>query len=209
MMTGNKSAPGSGRRKLLLLLLLFAAPVLGSYALYFWAPKDWQPEGRTNQGHLLTPAKTVETLSLHDVAGQSVDQGLFTGKWTLLLVGPSACEATCEQVLYDTRQVRTALGKNTLRVQRVFVATDRGRVDELQGRFKGEHPDLKLLVAEGAEVYAIDRQFTVDSRSPLNNAYDIYLLDPNGNWLMYYTPQDPAKDLLKDLKKLLRLSNIG
>lgn len=208
-MTGNKSVPGSGRRKLLLLLLLFAAPVLGAYALYFWAPKDWQPDGRTNEGQLLVPAKTMEALSLHDVAGQPVDQDLFSEKWTLLLVGPSACDAVCETALYDTRQVRTALGKNTLRVQRVFVATDRGRVDELQTRFTREHPDLKLLVAEGAEVYAINRQFSADGRNPLNNAYDIYLLDPNGNWLMYYTPTVPAKGMLKDLKKLLRLSNIG
>lgn len=208
-MTGNSPVAGNARRKLLLLLLLFVAPVLGAYLLYFWAPKDWQPEGRTNQGHLLTPARSVEALSLHDVAGQRVDHTVFLEKWTLLLVGPSACDETCQKALYDTRQVRTALGKNTLRVQRVFVATDRGRVDELSSRFGQEHPDLRLLVAEGAEVYAIDRQFSADGRGPLNQAYDIYLLDPHGNWLMYYTPQDPAKGLLKDLKKLLRLSNIG
>ncbi len=208
-MTGNASVPGNGRRKLVLLLILFAAPVLGSYALYFWAPKDWQPEGRTNQGHLLVPARAIEPLSLHDAAGQAVNKALFTDKWTLLVIGPSACNEVCNKALYDTRQVRTALGKNTLRVQRYFVATDRGQVDELKASFAQEHPDLGLLVAEGAEVYAIDRQFTVDDRSPLNTAYDIYLLDPNGNWLMYYTPQDPAKGLLKDLKKLLRLSNIG
>lgn len=200
---------GRGRRKLLLLVLLFSAPVIAAYSLYFWTPQDWQPESRTNQGHLISPARPLETLSLHALDGQRLDEALFRQKWTLLLVGPSACDEACVKVLYDTRQVRTALGKNTLRVQRVYVATDRGRVEDLQALFAREHPDLKLVVAEGAEVYGIDRQFSVDNRSPLNNANDIYLLDPLGNWLMYYTPEDPAMDLLKDLKKLLWLSSIG
>lgn len=208
-MTDQTPANGGGRRMLVLLLVLFAAPVIGAYAMYFWAPADWKPTGRTNQGRLIDPPRTIESLALHDVAGQRVDQTLLAKKWTLLVIGPSACNETCSKVLYDTRQVRTALGKNTLRVQRIFVATDRGRVDELKASLVPEHPDLQLLVAEGAEVYEINRLFAADDRNPLKNAYDIYLLDPHGNWLMLYMPQDPAQGLLKDLKKLLRLSNIG
>ncbi len=208
-MTEELHAHGRGRRKLVLLILLFSAPVISAYALYFWAPRDLQPEGRTNQGHLIAPARPLDKLSLHALDGQRLDDTLFKKKWTLLLVGPSACDEACTRVLYDTRQVRTALGKNTLRVQRVYVATDRGRVEDLQALLAREHPDLKLVVAEGAEVYATDRQFSANGRSPLKNANDIYLIDPLGNWLMYYTPQDPASGMLKDLKKLLRLSNIG
>lgn len=208
-MTEEFPVRGRGRRKLLLLIFLFSAPVISAYALYFWAPQNLQPEGRTNRGHLVAPARPLEKLSLHALDGQRLDETLFSQKWTLLLIGPSACDEACTKVLYDTRQVRTALGKNTLRVQRVYVATDRGRVEDLQALVAREHPDLKLAVAEGAEIYGIDRQFSTDGRSPLKNASDIYLLDPHGNWLMYYTPQDPAGGMLKDLKKLLRLSNIG
>lgn len=208
-MTEETPVRGSGRRKLLLLIALFSAPVIGAYALYFWAPQNLQPEGRTNKGHLVAPARPLEKFSLHALDGKRLDETLFSQKWTLLLIGPSACDEACTKVLYDTRQVRTALGKNTLRVQRVYVATDRGRVEDLQKQFALEHPDLKLVVAEGAEVYATDRHFSVDGRSPLKSPNDIYLLDPLGNWLMYYTPQDPPGGMLKDLKKLLRLSNIG
>lgn len=208
-MTDASQTHGRGRSKLLLLIVLFAAPVVAAYALYFWVPESWQPTGRTNQGRLIDPPRTIESLSLHDVEGQRVNQMLLAKKWTLLVIGPSACNETCHKVLYDTRQVRTALGKNTPRVQRIFVATDRSRVDELKASLEPDHPDLQLRVAEGAEVYEINRQFAANGRNPLNNVYDIYLLDPHGNWLMSYTPQDPAKGLLKDLKKLLRLSNIG
>ena len=41
----------------------------------------------------------------------------------------------------------------------------------------------------------------------------LYLIDPNGNWLMVYKNQSDAgqlqRGLLADLKKLLRLSSIG
>jgi hypothetical protein len=43
----------------------------------------------------------------------------------------------------------------------------------------------------------------------LRNAHQVYLLDPLGNWLMYYRAEDPPRGILKDLKKLLRLSHIG
>jgi cytochrome oxidase Cu insertion factor (SCO1/SenC/PrrC family) len=198
-----------GRRRFLLLVLLFAAPVLGSYALYFWAPESWRPDGRTNRGQLVNPARPVQALALHDAAGRNLEAAPIRDKWTLLLVGPSDCDAACARLLYDTRQVRTALGKNTPRVRRLYVATDRMALESLQALQAREHPDLVLAVAEGAELYALERQFSIDGRSPLRNAHDIYLLDPHGNWLMYYTPEHPAKDLLKDLKKLLRLSNIG
>ncbi|MGH8454340.1 MAG: SCO family protein, partial [Nevskiales bacterium] len=208
-MTGNNSARGRGRRRLLLLVLLFAAPVLSAYALYFCAPEDWQPQGRTNRGHLISPVRPVEALALHDVNGGRLDTSLFQQKWTLLLIGPSACDEACANTLYNTRQVRTALGKDTHRVQRLYVATDRAHIEELQALLAREHPDLKLAVVEGAEIYGIDRWLTAEDRSPLKNASDIYLLDPHGNWFMYYTAQDPPRGLLKDLKKVLRLSKIG
>lgn len=208
-MTDSVPAPGRARLKFVLLLVLFAAPVLGAYALYFWAPQAWKPSGRTHHGRLLDPARPVESLSLHDIGGDRLDQSVFNEKWTLLLVGPARCPESCMKRLYDTRQVRTALGRHAPRVQRIFVATDRADAESFQQRISVEHPDLRVLVAEGAEVYGINRQFILDGRGPIEYPYDIYLLDPHANWLMSYTLDTSAKDLLKDLKKLLRLSNIG
>jgi hypothetical protein len=37
----------------------------------------------------------------------------------------------------------------------------------------------------------------------------LYLVDPLGNIMMYYSTAFVGKELLKDLKKLLRNSNIG
>jgi len=37
----------------------------------------------------------------------------------------------------------------------------------------------------------------------------IYLIDPNGNLMMRYTPDQLPKPLFKDLKHLLKVSRIG
>jgi len=37
----------------------------------------------------------------------------------------------------------------------------------------------------------------------------VFLVDPLGNIMMYYTPTHSGKDLLKDLQKLLKASQIG
>jgi cytochrome oxidase Cu insertion factor (SCO1/SenC/PrrC family) len=37
----------------------------------------------------------------------------------------------------------------------------------------------------------------------------IYLLDPNGNMMMRYDEKATSKGMLKDIKKLLKISNIG
>lgn len=202
----DKTSAGN-RLRLALLVLLFAAPVLGAYSLYFWLPRDWQPRGHTHQGELINPARPIETPDLQPVDSDSQEGDLLQDKWTLLMMGPSKCDEACAQTLRDTRQVRTALGKNTARVRRVYVATDRADLEALRAWAVEQHPDLELVVA--ADAQALAGQLVHGGRNPLQHPRDVYLLDPHGNWLMRYTPDVPAKGLLKDLKKLLRLSNIG
>ena len=45
--------------QLVLLGLLFSAPLVMAAVLYFVAP-EWQPEGRTNYGELIRPAQPTE-----------------------------------------------------------------------------------------------------------------------------------------------------
>src|SRR5688572_9478857 len=146
----SSSPTPTGRRKLIGIILLFAAPVLAAYALYFWAPQDWRPHGRTHFGQLVEPARPLGGVSLHTVDGKP-RVPLLEPHWTLLMVGSSRCKGRCLDMLRDTRQVRTALGKDTHRTRRLYVATDRIGIDEMQSLVQREHPDLLLAVAEGAE----------------------------------------------------------
>jgi hypothetical protein len=109
------------------------------------------------------------------------------------------CDELCRQRLYDTRQVRTALDRDMDRVQRVLIA-DAGCCD-MQELLK-MHPDL-TIVPLGIAVEPLLKLL------PAANTQRIYLVDPLGNAMMYYEADAKAKGILEDLKRLLRLSQIG
>ncbi len=200
------SEQASGRRKLLLLTALFLGPLLAAYALYYFS--GWRPSGVTNQGHLLSPARPLPRLALTTSDGAAVPADGFKGIWTLLYVGPSTCGEACREALYNARQVHTALGKEAPRVQGVYVVTDDRAMPELLAFMRREHQGMKLWLTELAariELMVFLGSTGMDPEVPGN----IYLIDPLGNWVMYYLPSDPPKGMLKDLKKLLRVSRIG
>ncbi|MGB0691890.1 MAG: hypothetical protein ACPGPD_04220, partial [Pseudomonadales bacterium] len=61
-----------------------------------------------------------------------------------------------------------------------------------------EHKDLKVIEGNLGPLTA------VSAASPL-----LFLVDPNGNVMMYFTLEKAGKPMLGDLKHLLKLSNIG
>ena len=92
----------SGRVKMLLVLLVCAAPVIASYFTYFVI----RPEGRTNYGALILPTRGMPAdLPLQTLAGAGVMPATLRGQWLLVVVGPAACDAACEQRLYLQRQL--------------------------------------------------------------------------------------------------------
>lgn len=200
----NATFPADRRRSRLVLLLLatlFFAPIFGAAVLYYAVP-GYRPEGRTNYGTLVDPAKPVPALTLVDAAG-SAKADLLLGKWSLVQLGGRDCNASCAERFLQIRQVRLALGKNLNRLQRVYVAPDRDALQAVQAAHTAEHPDARFVAdggAPGARVADFFRPVDADA---------IYLIDPNGNWLMVYTGAIESKLLLKDLKTLMRLSSIG
>jgi hypothetical protein len=51
--------------------------------------------------------------------------------------------------------------------------------------------------------------FARNEGEPVQQAGRIYIVDPLGNLMMSYEPQAGARDLLADMKKLLKLSHSG
>lgn len=182
--------------KFLLLAAIFIAPLAAAWVLFFVEP-DWQPEGHTNYGTLVSPARPLPPLSLHDGTGAAT--GFPTGKWTLVYLGGAACDAACEQRVLLSRQVRLALNQNRERVRRVYLAPDATALAAARALLGDAHPDLVFLAADAAVA-----QFFQPS-----DPHALYLLDPLGNWLMSYTGEVQPKGLHKDIKKLLRFSQVG
>jgi len=189
-----------GRRLFLVLAVLFFAPVISAYLFYFVFP-DWQPEGKTHHGQLIAPARPLPELVLRDAQGQPIGTSAFHGKWSLLYLGGEQCPKSCQDKLFEMRQIRTLLNQDRGRVQRVYAAPSDGALTAARAALKAEvHPDLVYLDVSGSGL----REFLQPQ-----DADAVYLLDPHANWLMVYPAVGDYQGILKDLKKLLRLSQIG
>ena len=186
-------------RTVALLAALFFMPLALSFWLYYGT--DWRPAGRANHGELIHPPVSLPRVSLPLHGGDTADEDLFTGKWTLVYVGSETCDETCRNALYVMRQVRLALNKDMTRVRRVLVAP----ADCCAGDFLArEHAGLIAVSAEGAAGSELLRNFPQDGRE-----HSIFIVDPLGNLMMRYDARRNPKGLLEDLERLLRLSHIG
>jgi len=188
----------SGQVKLLLVAALFFAPVIGAITLFFFLPQ-YIPAGRVNYGTLVSPARPLPALGLTDVQGEAAPAAL-QGKWTLLYLGSERCDEACAARLVLARQVRLALNEKRGRVQRAYLAPSVAAAAAARDALAAQHPDL-VLVAGDAAVAARFFQPT--------DPHALYLIDPLGNWLMVYTGEVEHKGLHRDLKKLLRISQVG
>ncbi len=199
-------APPRNRKQFLLLLAIFLMPVLAAYAVYFLFP-GLRPTGTTNYGQLLPQARPLPALELRDAEGKPADAGLFKGKWSLVQVGTADCADTCRGQAHLSRQVRTALALNARRLQRIYIAPDAEALAAAKALLPpAEHPDLLLLADAGAAGNRAAGFFLPGQPDAL------YLVDPLGNWFMFYPPKaDQAADFKgigKDLKKLLNQSQV-
>jgi cytochrome oxidase Cu insertion factor (SCO1/SenC/PrrC family) len=201
-----RSAQRKGRLKLLLLACLFFGPLVLAWVWYVYADR-LAPHSYGNQGHLIHPARPSDGLSLKAIDGKTLPADLLQHKWSLLYLGKSPCDALCQRQLYFMRQIRTATGREMDRVQRVYLTDTAPSTTALQ-RFQEMHPDLQIAVLPDQDMSWQRLLRTSDAVDPMT-AHRIYLLDPHGNYLMYYEPGEKYEGILKDLKRLLRISHIG
>jgi len=197
------------RRQAWILVAMFFVPLLAAFVLYYGV-EGWRPAGSTNKGDLIHPARPLPidvALTASGAASKALDANLLhDGKWTLLYVGNGSCDVRCREALTLMRQTRLALNDDAARVQRLFMATqpccDQAYLDT-------EHAGLTIASAEDAPGKAVLNVFPKYAGEPVETAGRIYIIDPLGNLMMSYAPEAGHKDLLDDLKKLLKLSHIG
>ena len=183
----------SPRQKLLLLMGLFAVPIVASvlaYNLLHLAPT-------ANYGELLSPPASVTTQRFSTPAGAAFRFGDLAGRWVLVASDSGACEHRCREKLVAMRQLRLALGRNASRIERVFVVDDTrmpaaGAMEEFPGMHLALTPP-GLAIPAGAA----------------NDRAHIYLVDPNGNVMMRWPDPPDMRRMFKDLERLLKASQIG
>ena len=176
------------RAQIWILVALFFAPLALAFLLYYGSG-GWRPPGSTNRGELISPARPLPDVSA------------WHGKWALVYIGDGRCDGRCRAALLLTRQTRLALNTDITRVQRIFLAT--GNCCD-RAYLEAEHPDLTITPLDNEAGAALLAAF------PDAASGSIYIVDPLGNLMMRHAPTAAlSKDLLEDLRKLLKLSHIG
>jgi cytochrome oxidase Cu insertion factor (SCO1/SenC/PrrC family) len=112
----------------------------------------------------------------------------------------AACTEACREALYTLRQSRLMLGKEMDRLERVFLHGDKAPdtllvTDEHKGLITLQDPALRAVL---------------DNKKPGELATGgFYLIDPHGNLVLYFSPDINPRDMVDDIKRLLKLSRIG
>ena len=205
MMTDRpNNARTRSRLKMFAVMLVFILPLVLAFVLYYNA--DWLAPASASRGTLLQPIRTLPdafTLDVHNAGlQQTTTQGreLFTRYWTLVKVDNGDCDLACEADLFKLRQLRQSLGRDRQRVKLMYLSPAAPKSAHFHALLS-RHP--RLTVADWRSPPQLYQQLFADANA------SVYLLDPLGNIVLYYTAQASAKDILKDVKKLLKVSKIG
>ncbi len=188
-----------GRIKMLLVLLVCAAPVIASYLAYFVV----RPQGRNNYGELIQPTRSLPALRLTSLDGaRQLPATSLRGQWLLLVLSPSACGAACEKQLFMQRQLREMLGRERERIDKVWLVTDSGPLAPALAAAVQADPGLTVLRADRAE---LARWLLPASGQQLDD--HLYVVDPMGEWMMRLPAGAEPARAKRDLDRLLRAAS--
>ncbi|BFT32004.1 hypothetical protein D210916BOD24_31800 [Alteromonas sp. D210916BOD_24] len=175
----------ASKKTLLMMVGVFVIPVImAKLAL----DNDWFNKAATNKGQLLTP-----TINMDAVLADTQP------KWRLLYVIPAQCDNSCENALFSINQVWLALGKESDRTEALVITTDQS--DSAALNALSEYPHVATLNS---------------AKLPQLDSNSVYIVDTQNNAMLFYHMKDDRKDavmesrnMLADIRKLLKLSRIG
>ena len=186
----NKGGPSrrAGRWQLIMLLALVIGPMFLATAMFYG--RFWVPEGRSYHGELIGGGTTLSELGVPFVPEKG---------WQLLVSAPQDCAEECLQLIYLARQIHIGLGREASRANHAL-ALAQPLSDANNERLLKEYPQL-LRYQLNPDAYVREQ--------PDNTAPQLWIVDPLGNIVLRYPPDIQGKDILIDLRLLMKISNIG
>lgn len=211
------------RNNRLVLLMIAGIPLTmilaASWLWYFVVEGDLDlvgAVGTANRGQLVQPPRQLDEYTMRNDSGVLVKFSDLPRKWTMLVAnqGPG-CDDSCENALYLTRQIHIAMGKEFNRIGRLYLseqplATTRLEVGELSDQRPAPASMSELLATEHRGMKALtlaEGSFQTLFPEQQTDASTWYLVDPAGWVMMSYNSGIHFKDVISDLKFLLKNSS--
>ena len=200
----SQSQPPKPRWQSRALIVVIALTAVVPFTLaWYYARHPELIEKTSNYGSLIQPVRQLDYVGLLSKPLSAVDElAQIRGRWVLLQVAVGDCGPECAETLHKTHQGWLMLNKEMPRVKRLLlVEPSSGAADS--PAVKG---DDALLIA-GSDP-AVMRELAAALGKQLKDGM-VVLLDPLGNLVLWYDGGfDPYK-MVKDLKHLLKASQIG
>lgn len=186
------------RAKVWGLVILFALPALLALTLYSF--RDQVNLTSKSEGELLLPPLMLSMLQLTTIEDLPLPPDTFEKHWWLIYVTPSSCTDACAMQMAKLHSVHLSLNKNISRVKRVMFLNGNSLSTE---QLQQAHQDKSLTLAK------INNPSYLFSNCHLIKDNGIYIMDPLGNIMLCYGPNQEAHAILQDIEKLLKASRIG
>ncbi|NND80874.1 MAG: hypothetical protein HKN50_00455 [Gammaproteobacteria bacterium] len=186
------------RVQLIMILVVFTAPIAGAFL--------YKPKSFNNYGDIYQPVRPVENLIMQGAEGP-VEMDSLRRQWVFLVTANTSCDEACEANILKMRQLRFMQNNDMSRIRTVFLTTQMppavsaelaakySPVEVYSAAFNDYDEWTRILKIEGIPAEAQHNRF--------------YIIDPAGNLMMSYpATADPAM-IKKDIKRLLKASQIG
>lgn len=176
--------PGNGRLKLVLIMLVFLAPIVAAGILTL---SDWQPQGHGN-GQPIVPQRSLANVRV-DVNGTPWAWRDSEPRLTLVALPGPGCAARCVAMLGLMRNARIVLNRNA---------------DRLRLLYLGAPPrDAAGVMADYAS--GDDRSGAFNEFRPTEpDTVSAVLVESNATALAWYPAGFDPNGLRKDLQKVIR-----
>lgn len=180
-------------------------PMLIAYAI-FKTGFSLTGEGSSN-GIIISPVQAASEL---EVKGGDAISSLYqpgeAKRWRMLVPVTEPCLEACEKRLYLSRQAHRALGQKSRRVERILLFLQ-PPTPEAIANLKQQHPRTLHVNSSLAALEAVlEKGLSPELKAAGSVGDNVYLIDQKGWLMMAYLPNNSGKDMLDDMKKLLRLS---
>ena len=205
----SKRALTRQRLTLIGIALLFLSPMLAAWITWQYVQRHGV-SSTVNHGDLVRPAQPLTEFSLQDGEGKSFTLKDLRGKWNLVYLGGNDCDSDCREVLYKMRQARLAQGGEMHRVRRIYIMRAPGGPAPGLARALDKFTGTTALTGTAAALASVRAQFeqAAPQASDARTGW-LYIVDPIGNIMMRYAPGFAGPGLVKDLERLLRVSQVG
>ena len=188
--------PRRGQLKLLAVFGVVVGPILVAWLMA--STGMGVPEGHTNKSDLLQ----------EDVSVQSWSSGLepigYGAPWRLTVTTPGECLAQCLALVHEARQINVALGREAGRVEHVLLPAQPLSA-QIRERIETEFPRLAVQPLD-ATAY---RNSLGNQPQEWRQEPQLWVVDPLGRVVLRRNPERPGRQILDDLKHLLKVSKIG